>query len=82
MHFHNRTTLLGVPHSTLGYRAPMSRLQTVAHGVAIVGAVLAVLGWVVGGFPAPDGDAQSLLLAGIALGLVAEVGVWAATRRD
>lgn len=82
MVFHNMTTLRGVPLSTLGYPAPVLRLSLIAHGVAIVGGALVILGWVLGGFPTPNGDGQWFLLAGIALGLFAEAGVWAATRRD
>jgi hypothetical protein len=79
---HNRTTLRDVRLSTVGYPTPVRRLSPIAHGVAIVGGALVILGWVLGGFRAPDGDGQWFLLAGIALGLFAEAGVWAATRRE
>ena len=58
----------------------MFRLAPIAHAVAIVGGLMAVVGWAVGGFPTPDGTGRSLLMIGIALGLLAEAGVWIAQR--
>jgi hypothetical protein len=47
----------------------LSRLSTIGHALAILGAVLFVVGWIA------DGLDSTLSLVGIGVGLVAEVGV-------
>ena len=39
------------------------------------------LGWIVGGFPSPEGVGATPFFAGIGVGLVAEFGLWAVSRR-
>ena len=60
----------------------MARVRPVAHGLAVLGAVLATVGWIIGGFPSPEGTGATLFFVGIAVGLVAELGLWLATRRS
>ena len=59
----------------------MARLTPAAHGLAVLGGVLVVVGWAIGGFPSPEGAGAALFVVGIAVGLLAELGVWLANRR-
>jgi hypothetical protein len=57
------------------------RLAPSAHALAIGGALLVIAGWILGGFPSPTGAGATLFVVGLAVGLVAELCVWIASRR-